>query len=156
MPIATGLAGLAAGWLLATHFGAQPGAGAAASGIPRSPDSLAGVARSAQAPSLDDVRRVVREELAAARAPAGGGSAAAAELAPTQAEPTPTQVAAQQRARQLIDGAISRGRWGDADVDAMQGVFHQLTPEQQAEVLQQYAMAVNQGRLVPDTDRPPF
>jgi hypothetical protein len=34
--------------------------------------------------------------------------------------------------------------------------FHQLAPAQQAEIMQRYAMAVNQGRIVPTTDRLPF
>ncbi len=70
--------------------------------------------------------------------------------------PTAARVASQQRASQLIDGAISRRQWTDADVDSLQTLFHQLTTEQQAEVLRQYAVAVNEGRLVPQTDRLPF
>ena len=38
----------------------------------------------------------------------------------------------------------------------MRDVFDKLSPDQQAEILRQYAQAVNQGRLVPQTDRMPF
>ncbi len=38
----------------------------------------------------------------------------------------------------------------------MREVFPDLNGEQQADFLRQYAMAVNQGRLVPQTERVPF
>ena len=154
LPIATGLAGLAAGWFLAGRLGAPAETGAAVLPPLQLDAPPAFHADGAQGLSLEDLRRVVREELAAAALP-GGGKAREAESTP-RPELTGVQVAAGQRARQLLDGAIGRGRWSDAEVDAMKGVFDQLTAEQQAEVLQHYATAVNQGRLVPETDRPPF
>jgi hypothetical protein len=70
--------------------------------------------------------------------------------------PTPAQTAALARASTLIDSAISRRQFTDADVDALRAEFHQLSAEQQAEVMQRYAVAVNQGRIVPESDRLPF
>jgi hypothetical protein len=150
------LASLAAGWFLALRFGVEPGAGAAAR-----TDAATGVAasatpRPAAALSVDDLRRVVREELAAAGGPAATGRSDPPQVPAASPELTVAQVSAQQRASQLIDAAITRRQWTDDDVDALQGLFHQLNPDQQAEVLRQYAVAVNQGRLVPQTDRIPF
>ena len=104
--------------------------------------------------SLDDVRRVVREELAAASAQRALPGQDAVPVA--DPEPTPAQTAALSRAGMVLDGAISRRQFTEADVDALRTEFHQLSPRQQAEILQRYAMAVNQGRIVPQTDRIPF
>ena len=150
-------ASLAAGWFLALRFGVESGACPAAPLFPAAGPSAAGPA----ALTLDDLRRVVREEIAAAGQASGAGQAPPSQSHPAAdfpapPEPTAAQVSAQQRASQLIENAITRRQWTDEDVDAMQGLFHQLTPDQQAAVLQQYAMAVNQGRLVPQTDRIPF
>jgi hypothetical protein len=60
------------------------------------------------------------------------------------------------RAGMVIDSALSRRQFTDADVDALRAEFHQLSSAQQAEVMQRYAMAVNQGRIVPQSDRLPF
>ncbi len=150
------LLGLVAGWFLALRFGTAPGTGdAAASSPPGTVSSGPG------AITLDDLRRVVREEIAiAGRVTPVGQSQSTQSLLPSSTpevpERTAAQVSAQQQATQLIDSAINRRQWTSDDVDAMQGLFHQLTPGQQAEVLQQYAVAVNQGRLVPQTDRIPF
>jgi len=51
---------------------------------------------------------------------------------------------------------MAKRQWAEADADAMRAVFDQLSPDQQAEILRQYAQAVNQGRLVPQADRMPF
>jgi hypothetical protein len=113
------------------------------------------VAGRAQAPAVqaltaEDVRRVVREELAAQ----GGGTVAAAST-PT-APPSAAQAAAASTAQSVLQTAIARRSWTEADADEMRATFDQLTPDQQAEILRQYAVAVNQGRLVPQTERMPF
>jgi len=56
----------------------------------------------------------------------------------------------------VLDGALSRREFTDADVDALHAEFRQLSVEQQAEIMQRYAVAVNQGRIVPQSDRLPF
>jgi hypothetical protein len=105
--------------------------------------------------SLDDVRRVVREELVAAKVrPAGAGQAVVETEEPQP--PTPAQTAALGRASAVLDSALARRQFTDADVDALRAEFHQLSVEQQGEIMQRYAMAVNQGRIVPQSDRLPF
>jgi hypothetical protein len=70
--------------------------------------------------------------------------------------PTPAQTAALGRASAVLDSALSRRQFTDADVDALRAEFHQLSAEQQTEVMQRFAVAVNQGRIVPQSDRLPF
>jgi hypothetical protein len=154
--LATGLMGFVAGWLLAAPSEAPPAASSFAPAM-EAQGSSREVSLAPSQPggiSLDDVRRVVREELAAAgRQPAvvGAGQTEAADT-----EPTPAQAAALARASMVLDGALSRRQFTESDVDALRAEFHQLSPGQQAEIMQRYAVAVNQGRIVPTTDRLPF
>ena len=56
----------------------------------------------------------------------------------------------------MLEGAIARRAWTEQDADAMRAVFPDLNGDQQSEILRQYAVAVNQGRLVPQSERVPF
>ena len=157
VPLGTGLGGLAAGWILASGRYA-----------PESPELLTTTTQTQGSPvevspavsqpgtiSIDDVRRVVREELVASK----GRTAVAGQAASDMVEPPPptsAQTAALARASSLLDSAISRRQFTDADVDALRAEFHQLSTEQQTEVMQRYVVAVNQGRIVPQSDRLPF
>jgi hypothetical protein len=157
VPLGTGLTGLAVGWILASgRYMSESDAPLMATNQPLgSPVEVRPAVSRSSTISLDDVRRVVREELAAARGrPAVVGQTASDTGQPPP--PTPAQTAALTRASALIDSAISRRQFTDADVDALSAEFHQLSTEQQAEVMQRYAMAVNQGRIVPQSDRLPF
>jgi hypothetical protein len=145
-PAATGIAGLAAGFLL----GGRAPDGAARPAVSTPAAAPAGGA--AGMLTAEDVRRVVREELNA-RTPAGASVASVPAVPP---EITPAQAAATQQAQAVLDSAIARRSWTEADADAMRETFDELTPDQQSEILRQYAVAVNQGRLVPQTDRIPF
>lgn len=154
LALGTGLVGFVAGWMVAAP--ADVPVAAAYTPQTQGPPHEAGPAFTSQGTiSLDDVRRVVREELAAAdtrTAPGARGAPDASEPEP----PTPAQTAALARAGMVLDGALSRRQFTEADVDALRAEFHQLAPAQQAEIMQRYAVAVNQGRIVPQTDRIPF
>jgi hypothetical protein len=157
VPLGTGLGGLAAGWILAA--GRYPPASDAPQTATTQPQGSPIEVRPAVVQSatisLEDVRRVVREELVAAKVrPAVAGQPAGDADEPQP--PTPAQTAAMARAGMVIDSALSRRQFTDADVDALRAEFHQLSSAQQAEVMQRYAMAVNQGRIVPQSDRLPF
>jgi len=157
VPLGTGLTGLVAGWILSSgRYTPASDASLTASTPPRgsSVEVNPAVVQSA-AISLDDVRRVVREELVAAK----GRPAVAGQTVGTTDEPQPptlAQTAALTRASAVLDAAISRRQFTETDVDALRAEFHQLSPPQQAEVMQRYVLAVNQGRLVPQSDRLPF
>lgn len=148
LPAATGIAGLAAGLFFAGSANPPDVAG------PEAPTPL-GAAPASATPgrplTAEDIRRVVREELAARSATPAGPAAAAAESKPSSAQlQSATQVTA------ALESAISRGSWTEADADAAREDFHSMTGDQQAEFLRQFAVAVNQGRLVPQGERVPF
>ena len=155
VPAATGLAGLVAGLLLA-HVSVpvepEPAPVAVFPGV--TPSSA--TAPSTAPVTLDDLRRVVREELAAhprsAGAPTGGDLALEGSTATSVAE----QNQAATQARAVLDAALSRRSWSDADREALHLQFTVMSPAQRDEWLQQYAQAVNQGRLIPDSEQPPF
>ena len=154
--LATGLLGFVAGWLLAARSEA-PAAAAPFAPAVEAQGSSREVSPAPSQPggiSLDDVRRVVREELAAAAGRPAVANAGQGEA--VDAEPTPAQSAALARASMVLDGALSRRQFTESDVDALRAEFHQLSLGQQAEIMQRYAVAVNQGRIVPTTDRLPF
>ena len=156
MPAATGIAGLVAGFLIGGHAGDPPASAAEGPPVVVYPgaDPAATQLPSAAPVTLDDLRRVVLEELAARPAGelrAGGGVEEAAAATPSAEQ----EVAADQ-ARALLGSALSRRSWTDADRDALSPQFAAMSPEQRSEWLQQYAQAVNQGRLVPESELPPF
>ena len=157
VPLGTGLGGLAAGWILASgRYTPVSDAPLSTADQPRgSPVEVSPAASPSGTISLDDVRRVVREELVAAKGRAAvAGQTAGDTVLPEP--PTPAQTAALARASTLIDSAVSRRQITDADVDALRAEFQQLSAEQQTEIMQRYAVAVNQGRIVPQSDRLPF
>jgi len=96
---------------------------------------------------------VVREELAAM--PAAGTVEHSAKV-PVDEAPTPDQASAAIQARAILDSALYRRSWTESDREALQPQFVAMTPAQRDEWLLQYAQAVNQGRLVPEGERPPF
>jgi hypothetical protein len=106
----------------------------------------------AAALSADDLRRIVREELAADRAAARDG------VAPLEdsAAPTEEQSAATSQAEALLAAAMLRREWRDSDADALREHFHRMTAGQRTEILRRFSVAVNQGRLVPQTEQIPF
>jgi hypothetical protein len=146
LPAATGIAGLAAGFLLGQGREAPAIQGSAA--IPPSTPMAALTA--------EDLRRVVREELAARSAPPVASPPAGEPPPVATPETIARESAAALQAQSVLDGAIARRTWTEQDADGMREVFGSLSAEQQSEFLRQYAMAVNQGRLVPQTERVPF
>lgn len=159
IPSCTGIGGLVVGLLLGGALpGNDPGESPGISQVPgrSSTDGLDGRARgeSQLTLSLEDVRRVVREELAASNtgsAPAGNPSAADPPEPPGEAA-----IAANEDARRVLVAAIARRQWTQADADALRSRFHAMSGADQDELLRQFSMAVNQGRLVVETDQVPF
>jgi hypothetical protein len=150
MPVAAGLAGFGAG-----HFVGR-NAGDAAAAPPQFSKGPLSAATSASSPAvtLDDLRRVVREELAARGA--SGPSGPEARVPEAATVPDAAQTAAATQASQALDVAIAKRTWTEADAQVLQDQFMRMAPEQRIEWLRQFAVAVNQGRLVPQTDRIPF
>ena len=151
IPALAGILGLAVGVLIA---GGLSPAAVSAVDRPAPPEIVSTSGTNAAAPfTLDDVRRVVREELDSR---ASALSNARDDARPAKESPTPAQVAKALEARSVIDSAIARRTWTEADSEALRENFYALAPDQQAALLETYAAAVNQGRIVPQTDRAPF
>ena len=144
LPAATGVVGIAAGFLLGQgrEIPAARGPAAVEASTP------------VAALTAEDLRRVVREELAA-RAPGPAPAAAGDPQPEVTPEVTARESAAASQAQGVLDAALARRTWTEQDADGMREVFASLSGEQQAEFLRQYAVAVNQGRLVPQTERVP-
>jgi hypothetical protein len=146
LPAATGVIGIAAGFLLGQGREVPAARGPAAAEASTPVTAL----------TAEDLRRVVREELAA-RGPEPVSLAAAGDPQPVVApEVMARESAAASQAQGVLDAALARRTWTEQDADGMREVFASLSGEQQAEFLRQYAVAVNQGRLVPQTERVPF
>ncbi|MBN8469951.1 hypothetical protein JYJ95_25865 [Corallococcus exiguus] len=118
---------------------------------------LRGLAQSCPAPTsvvmqAQDSReelRLIREQLAvlAAREPVAAVPAPPVE--PARPAPTREQVEASRQGQQVLDDAISRGRWTDDD----QRRFHQALgagPREEVEAMERsLSVAINSGRLRP-------
>jgi len=83
--------------------------------------------------------------------------AAAAEATATGPSlPTREQAAASMQAHAVLDAAISRRTWTDADADAFTSYFEQLSAEEKIATMKKFTMAINQQAMKPSTDRMPF
>jgi hypothetical protein len=152
LPTGTGIAGVFVGFFLARHPSTQDAAAGTSPAAAHPSDSAPAANRPTEI-LIDDLRRVVREELAArdsARPAASVGAPALPE------PPTPEQTTAAVRANTTLDAAIARRTWTDADAAALREGFYSLTPDNQDELLRKFSVAVNTGRLVPETDKIPF
>jgi hypothetical protein len=158
IPTCTAAGGLAVGLFLGAAMRGDPGV---------VPGIAAPQARSASADhrevrgadpsalSLDDVRRVVREELIASKAGRDGATIPSSESASPHL-PDAAAVAAGEEARRVLGAAIARRQWTREDAEALRARFHAMSGEEQDELLRQFSVAVNQGRLVVETDQVPF
>jgi len=153
VPAATGLAGLVAGFLIGVRVSEPPSAVEASPRLVVLPGASGTQLPSAEPVTLDDLRRVVREELAAlpdgTGAPADGNDGASAL-------PTLEQNQAAGHASAVLDAALARRSWTESDREALAERFADMSPAQRDEWMQKYAQAVNQGRLVPDSEGTPF
>lgn len=102
-----------------------------------------------------EVRRATREELSVFRE---SFRAAASEAPSDFATPGPdaAHAAAATRARAMLDDAIARRHWTDADADSLRDELADLPASQRAELVRVLSVAINQGRLLPESDRLPF
>ncbi|REG29821.1 hypothetical protein ATI61_107518 [Archangium gephyra] len=101
-----------------------------------------------------DIRRIVREELAALREELANARVSANATPP---EPTPESVEALARGHRLIDAALSSRRWTNQDAQMMREILAQLDPAQQKEVLQRLIPAMNRQEIrVSGLMGPPF
>lgn len=138
----------------------------------RSAPATSAAPPAAQLEALDRaaLRAMLREELIALRGTHQGGEPASlpAPAAPTKVPdqapaeatadfaPTAEQDQRYESGRQLLDGALTRGTWTRDDGRAFRAVLASVTPEQRRELLAALLPALNEGRLAPTTQGPPF
>jgi hypothetical protein len=70
--------------------------------------------------------------------------------------PSAIQLAAVSRVNSVVDVAIVHRQWTERDAEQFRNEFDLLSDEQRAEILQKFTVAVNKGKIVPQTDRVPF
>jgi hypothetical protein len=103
-------------------------------------------------PDMDEVRRVIREELAR------GGTAqvqAAAEPAQVQETEGESEVALDD-ARVVLDTGMADGRWSDEDRARLRNAMATLPPRQTAELFDKLLLALNSGQLQADVHGAPI
>lgn len=93
----------------------------------------------------------LRDDLLAAPPAAPAPPAAAAPP-----EPTFEQRASEERSSQLVDAALARGRWTDADADALRAEMGLVRDETRDQLMRRLAVAVNGQRLRLETSGPPL
>lgn len=103
-------------------------------------------------PNHGEELRHIREQLAAlaAREAAVGASSpspAADEARPVPNPPTPAQEEAAQQAEALLDAAIARGHWTDADDIQFARAIHGARPGRMEELASSLSQAINSGQL---------
>ncbi|RKH12515.1 hypothetical protein D7V97_08200 [Corallococcus sp. CA053C] len=96
--------------------------------------------------------RLIREQLTAlALREPPAAAAPEAEDAPEEARPatTPEQEASSRQARQVLDEAVSRGRWTEDDQRRFNVALRTGTREQREAMESGLSLAINSGRLRP-------
>jgi hypothetical protein len=99
-----------------------------------------------------EIAQILRDELRELRGAAGdGGDSLRAEILNA-----PENIEAYAQAREVVQVALSAGRWTDEDVHLLRQTFASLTDEQQQEMLQTLIPAMNRGEVAVETSGPPF
>jgi hypothetical protein len=142
--------GAGLGWHL--HGDDEP-ASRALAGMPAAQPSVSRPVLGSSASTLDieQVRAVLREELAVL-AKAGAGHPAPAVLQPA----TPELVARRQVAAEEIETMIRGGHWGNEQRTAFHQRIGLLDAEQGARLLREVTIALNNGTLQMSTNGPPL
>lgn len=71
-------------------------------------------------------------------------------------EPSPEQLLGGQQAQELLQRAVQIGKWDDRDRSQFRAQFRSLTSPQQAELVRQLNVALNEGKLPFDPAAPPI
>lgn len=111
--------------------------------------------QAAEAQALDALRAELvrlREELTALQA----SLQPEAPTARPESPPPPASIASGQEGHGLIDLALSRGRWDEADAERLRLLLAEMTDAQRMEVMLRLNRAANEGRLRLETRGPPF
>jgi hypothetical protein len=98
----------------------------------------------------DDIRELLREELAERDGP-DGDTAVEAAVAPTT-----DNLAAAERGQDVVASAIAAGHWTEADAIELRALALEMTQGQREEVAHTLVPAINRQELRLDYAGPPF
>lgn len=112
-------------------------------------------------PSIDEIRRVVREEMARSgpvqlEAASGNEPAPVPEAATESPAPTPFEEQRFHDAEERLLVALDRGVWNDADAIAFSEARAEAGFERTNELVTQLIVAINDGRVHLETEALPF
>jgi len=135
----------------ADHFAAKSADGSGehrtAAAAPASPVSF-GSQAGQTCPTEAQLRRIVREELAAATATMVAAQGSAPATRPVDAPPAPAASAAEvQRVNQLVDQYIQAGVISDSEMARLQDEIATLDPTARRAAMQRLVRALNSGAL---------
>jgi hypothetical protein len=105
------------------------------------------------APSADEIRAIVSEELAHLESAWEHGAEELTDTAPPERDPVENDAAFVQ-ANRLVDGAIAARVWGDEQAQDLRVLRRQLTPEQLDELTSKLIPAMNRQEVRVDAVRP--
>lgn len=60
------------------------------------------------------------------------------------------------RAISVVQSAESYSQWTDRDADLLRAEMNRLSTKERTEILRRLSVAINQGRITPETERIPF
>lgn len=155
--------GVAAGLLLAQwipaqgepmqHFavsGGQPVVAASAAG--NECEKLAGLSATIRADMRAELApfiEMLQQNIADSSEPGAARHGDDADLPET---PNP----AFDRASSVVQNAESYSQWTDRDADLLRAEMNRLSAKERTEILRRLAVAINQGRITPETERIPY
>jgi hypothetical protein len=103
------------------------------------------------APALRaEISRIVREAIREGAPPAERAAT------PPRVEPTPDNFDALASGQQILDTALARKVWTQADGQDFKALLARVTPEQREELMTALLPALNRGDLKPDFAGPPL
>jgi uncharacterized membrane protein len=112
------------------------------------------------------LRALIREEMTAVLAKAGGSlptatSAGKSGVTPSVATPAPEAVspeiqAERREALEQMNALVAQGTWGNEQRASFQERLAILDPQQREQAMQRFALAFNSGNLTVTTDGPPL
>lgn len=104
-------------------------------------------------PDLDEIRRVVREELAHGAAPSSTLESAAE---PAEEAEHPDRDILLSQARTTLETGMADGRWSDDDRARLRDALGSLSPHEAGELFDTLLLALNSGTLQPDVHGAPI
>lgn len=156
--------GVAAGLLLARWIPAQDGEPAQHFAVSDEQPVVMASAAGNECEKLAGLSAAIRADMRAELAPfvemlqqnvadsSEPGAARHGEVEDLPETPNP----AFDRASSVVQNAESYSQWTDRDAELLRAEMNQLSAKERTEILRRLSVAINQGRITPETERLPF